>query len=188
VFEMTTNAAVTPLVFFGATNGANPAGGLMQASDGNFYGTTLAGGAYGFGTIFKMTTNAALTTLFSFDGTNGSSPEGTLVQGADGNLYGTTEYGGVGFNGTYGGNGTIFCYPLAAAPGLFAITSMTLRPNGTVQMLLTGPPGNVMCVLASTNLPNWETIATLTNFAGTMQFTDPAATNFGCRFYQLVMP
>jgi glucuronoarabinoxylan endo-1,4-beta-xylanase len=66
--------------------------------------------------------------------------------------------------------------------------SATLLPNRDIQMTMTSWPGNVFRVLASTNLLNWQTIATLTNFTGTMQFTDPVATNFNRRFYQMVTP
>ena len=66
--------------------------------------------------------------------------------------------------------------------------SATLLPNRDVQLTMTGLPGNVFRILGSTNLLDWQTIATLTNFTGTVQFTDPAATNFNCRFYQLVTP
>jgi uncharacterized protein (TIGR03437 family) len=64
--------------------------GLVQATDGNFYGTT-SGGANGYGTVFKITPGGALTTLYSFqDGADGADPEAGLIQAADGNFYGTT--------------------------------------------------------------------------------------------------
>ena len=66
----------------------------MQATDGNFYGTTAAGGANGNGTVFKITPSGTLTTLHSFDGTDGSNPIAGLVQATDGNFYGTTATGG----------------------------------------------------------------------------------------------
>ena len=75
-------------------------GGLVQGSDGNFYGTTDGGGAGGGGTVFKMTPAGVLTTLVSFYGANGNNPQAPLVQGSDGNFYGTTEYGGANGLGT----------------------------------------------------------------------------------------
>jgi uncharacterized repeat protein (TIGR03803 family) len=83
--------------------GANPYAGLVQASDGNFYGTTYAGGTNGGnGTVFKMSTNGVLTSLHSFsNGIDGANPFGGLVQGVDGSLYGTTEFSSTGF-------GTVF--------------------------------------------------------------------------------
>jgi uncharacterized repeat protein (TIGR03803 family) len=100
VFRMTPVGVLTTLLDFNGTNGGYCVGGLVQGSDGNFYGTTEGGGAGGGGTVFKMTAAGALTTLVSFNGTNGSGPAAGLVQGSDGNFYGTTEYGGAGARGT----------------------------------------------------------------------------------------
>jgi uncharacterized repeat protein (TIGR03803 family) len=98
VFKITTNGLLTSLYSFtGGTNGANPYAGLVQGSDGNFYGTTLFGAA---GTVFKITTNGALTTLHSFSGIDGANPYAGLVQGSDGNFYGTTYRGGTHDYGT----------------------------------------------------------------------------------------
>ena len=44
----------------------DPYAGLVQGSDGNFYGTTIAGGANSEGTVFKITPSGTLTTLYSF--------------------------------------------------------------------------------------------------------------------------
>jgi uncharacterized repeat protein (TIGR03803 family) len=106
VFRITTNGALTTLVTFNSTNGARPYAGLVQGADGNFYGTTEAGGASGYGTVYSLTTNGTLTTLVSFiNYTNGSYPYGGLVEGADGNFYGTTSSGST--NGSFG-YGTVF--------------------------------------------------------------------------------
>jgi uncharacterized repeat protein (TIGR03803 family) len=79
----------------------------MLASNLNFYGTTAAGGAYGYGTVFKITSEGELTTLYSFCAKSGcpdgQNPLATLVQGTDGNLYGTTSGGGA-----IGNYGTVF--------------------------------------------------------------------------------
>jgi uncharacterized repeat protein (TIGR03803 family) len=87
---------------FGSTpDGANPAAGLTLASDGNFYGTTTAGGASGDGTVFKMTPAGTVTLLHSFAGSSdGSMPMGALVQASNGNLYGTCYSGGANGVGT----------------------------------------------------------------------------------------
>ena len=103
VFRMTANGTLITLASFNySVNGGSPYAGLLQGTDGNFYGTTEDGGTYGDGTVFRMTTNGTLTTLASFNYTNGAYPYAGLVQGADGNFYGTTEDGG-----TYG-DGTVF--------------------------------------------------------------------------------
>src|SRR5208282_5960449 len=102
VFKISTNRALTSLYSFtGSNDGANPDAGLVQGSDGNFYGTTQQGGTNGYGTVFKISTNRALTSLYSFTlGNNGGYPDAGLVQGSDGNFYGTTEYGGTNTLGT----------------------------------------------------------------------------------------
>ena len=78
--------------------------GVIQGLDGNFYGTTIFGGAYGSGTVFKLTPAGVLTTLYSFCAqsgcVDGSLPESQLLQATDGNLYGTTSSGGASDEGT----------------------------------------------------------------------------------------
>jgi uncharacterized repeat protein (TIGR01451 family) len=66
IFELTTNGLLTTLIRFvdlGGTNGLNPETSLTLGPDGNFYGTTFAGGANGNGTVFQVTTNGILATL-----------------------------------------------------------------------------------------------------------------------------
>jgi uncharacterized repeat protein (TIGR03803 family) len=94
VYQMTPAGMLTTLVSFNGTNGSYPAAGLVQGSDGNFYGTTVSGGAGGLGTVFRVTPAGVLTTLVSFGKTNGAAPLAALVQGSDGNFYGTTSLGG----------------------------------------------------------------------------------------------
>ena len=110
VFKVTPAGALTTLYNFCASSncadGKNP-GSLVQASDGNLYGTTLAGGANSQGTIFRITLAGALSTLHSFATTDGAGPYAGLIQASDGNLYGTTSLGGAS------GDGTIFRASLA---------------------------------------------------------------------------
>ena len=103
VFKITSNGTVTTLYSFCSLNncadGNDSLASLIQASDGNFYGTTNGGGAHSAGTVFKITPEGTLTTLYSFcvSGSpcaDGNGPEGSLVQGSDGNFYGSTYLGG----------------------------------------------------------------------------------------------
>jgi uncharacterized repeat protein (TIGR03803 family) len=85
-------------------DGSEPFGGLIQASDGNFYGTTFNGGAYNFGTIFRMTPQGKVTTIYNFCAQSGC-PDGEypydgVFQATDGRIYGTTYQGGSGGDGT----------------------------------------------------------------------------------------
>ncbi len=102
VFEITAAGQLTTLYNFcaqtGCPDGYGP-GGLVLATDGNFYGTTYNGGAYRYGTVFKITAGGNLTTLHSFDSTDGAIPNG-LVQASDGNFYGPAEEGGAYGYGT----------------------------------------------------------------------------------------
>jgi uncharacterized repeat protein (TIGR03803 family) len=97
---MSSTGKFTTLHVFNGSDGANPFAGLVQGSDGNFYGTTEEGGDYGFGTVFKITANGTLTILHSFNNTDGAYPIGGLVQATDGSFYGTTSFGGPKLAGT----------------------------------------------------------------------------------------
>jgi uncharacterized repeat protein (TIGR03803 family) len=109
IFKLTTNGTFTSLYSFNGTNdGGNPYAGLVQGSDGNFYGTTFNGGTNGYGTVFEFATNGVLTTLVSFGNTNGAYPQAGVIQGSDGNFYGTTTAGGAYTNQYGSGDGTIF--------------------------------------------------------------------------------
>jgi uncharacterized repeat protein (TIGR03803 family) len=75
--------------FTGGADGAAPQRGLQLDANGNLYGTTPSGGAYGFGTVFKVDQNGNETVLYSFTGgADGGNPYSGLVRDAQGNLYG----------------------------------------------------------------------------------------------------
>jgi uncharacterized repeat protein (TIGR03803 family) len=103
VFKLDTSGVLTVLYSFSGLNndGADPRAGLVGDSDGNLYGTTVAGGSYGSGTVFKLDTSHTLTVLYSFSGGgDGAQPQAGLVRDSDGNLYGTTVAGGSNGSGT----------------------------------------------------------------------------------------
>jgi uncharacterized repeat protein (TIGR03803 family) len=96
----------TTLFNFDGADGQFPSSRLLQATDGNLYGTTYGGGANSSGTVFQIRLNGALKTLHSFCAqsgcADGGQPVAALVQATNGNLYGTTLDGGAH------GGGTIF--------------------------------------------------------------------------------
>src|SRR5439155_14719871 len=97
VFKINAAGSLTTLHSFSGSpgEGANPVAGLVQGSDGNFYGTTGLGGEHYLGTAFKIDPAGNLTTLHSFSGSAGEGvgPLAGLVQASDGNFYGTTALG-----------------------------------------------------------------------------------------------
>jgi len=133
VFRITPSGTLTTLHNFAFTDGGYP-GGLVQATDGNFYGTTQAGS--GLGTIFKMTPSGTLTTLHSFNLTDGDCPSVGLLQATDGNFYGTT-FGGCSTNSS---NGTV--YSLSVGLGPFVKTLLTSgKVSSAVEILGTNLTG-----------------------------------------------
>ena len=128
------DVVVRTLHTFDASHGSGPQANLLQASDGNFYGTTTYGGPDSYGTIFKVTPDGQFKTLFAFDRTNGAYPN-ALVQATDGNFYATTRDGGDNLRGTVfrltpaGKVKTL--YSFSGAPGL----------NNPYGKLVQGPDG-----------------------------------------------
>jgi uncharacterized repeat protein (TIGR03803 family) len=103
-FKLTPDGHETVLHRFGGgTDGVHPEAGLIRDADGNLYGTTQGGGAYGYGTVFELDPSGHETILHSFAGTDGENVVSGLLRDADGNLYGTTLQGG-----NSSGGGTLF--------------------------------------------------------------------------------
>jgi uncharacterized repeat protein (TIGR03803 family) len=101
IFRITPGGALTTEFSFDDTNGRRPVAGLIQATNGKFYGTTDLGGTNQEGTVFEFTPGGPLTELYNFGvGGAGVSPFASLVQATSGNLYGTTPYGGTDEYGT----------------------------------------------------------------------------------------
>jgi uncharacterized repeat protein (TIGR03803 family) len=111
VFKITPSGKYSVLYTFcqlaNCADGANPVAGLIQGTDGNFYGTTEYGGTSTirpYGVAFKLTPAGKLTVLYSFCSlascADGDILYGGLVQATDGNFYGTTVYGGANNRGT----------------------------------------------------------------------------------------
>jgi uncharacterized repeat protein (TIGR03803 family) len=101
VFELTSAGTEKVLYSFGgqSDDGQTPYAGLIFDKKGNLYGTTVYGGAHGYGTIFELTAAGTEKVLYSFGGEpDGANPYAGLTFDKKGNLYGTTYYGGAFFN------------------------------------------------------------------------------------------
>jgi uncharacterized protein (TIGR03437 family) len=144
VFKITPSGTLTTLYRFcalaGCTDGSRPRA-LVQATDGDFYGTTSGGeGDYGngpafFGTVFKITPSGTLTTLYRFCALagcpDGEYPEAGLIQGTDGNFYGTTAFGGTNGGPTGFGAGTVFkITPSGTLTTLYRFCALAGCPDG----------------------------------------------------------
>jgi uncharacterized repeat protein (TIGR03803 family) len=120
IFRVTSDGRFTTLFSFCAQgyplcpDGDEPAAALLQADNGEFYGTTGQGGdttcnaPWGCGTIFSITSGGQLTTLHTFDFSDGAYPSAALIQDYDGNFYGTTGGGGTQLGACTAGCGTLF--------------------------------------------------------------------------------
>ncbi len=124
VFKMThksTGWIFTPLFSFSGPDGNGPSARVMIGADGTLYGTTINGGAAGYGAVFRLQPPAGFcrsfqcpwteTVLYSFQGgTDGAYPEyGDLAFDPQGNIYGTASAGGIdGANCYSGGCGVVY--------------------------------------------------------------------------------
>lgn len=108
VFKITPTGTFSTLYNFcslpACADGRIPFSSLVQATDGNFYGTTFSDGAYSGGTVFELTPAGTLTTAYNFcsvaDCADGSAPYAGLLQATNGSFYGTTYLGGTHNYGT----------------------------------------------------------------------------------------
>ncbi len=185
MFKITTTGTLTTLYSFcsqtNCTDGWGPVGGLIQGSDGNFYGTTAYGGTgvcgeSGCGTIFKITPSGNLTTLYNFcsqaNCADGNTPEAALLQAANRVFYGTTTQGGANNGGTF--------FSLSA--GLNGATASSTSVNLSLSNIVAGSSGPVVMTatvspVSRSGTPS-GTIAFLngSTYVGTSAITAGAAT------------
>jgi uncharacterized repeat protein (TIGR03803 family) len=155
VYKVTPSGTLTGVGDSGLCNtadppvcGQSPEATLVQASNGDLYGTTQTDGAYGQGVIFKMTLGGAFTILHSFcetensesDCLDGNGPYTALVQGTNGDLYGATHNGGAN------GAGTIFQITEAGKfSTLYTFCNVSGCPDGAhpYAALVQGADGNL---------------------------------------------
>jgi len=132
VFKITTNGVFTPVYTFKSltNDGSTPYAGLLQGTNGNFYGTASQGGWNAFGSVFKLTASGAFTELYGFTrihgalltNAEGGNPTAPLIQGTNGNFYGTGPAGGTN------GDGAIF--EITAAGALTRLLSFSNAAEG----------------------------------------------------------
>ena len=187
IFRLTSGGKLTTLYSFcsldACADGEYPYAGLVQATDGNFYGTTDLGGTDGHGTVFKITAGGEFTTLHNFVWNDGANPNGGLVQGTDGSFYGTT-FEGVNDGGNCGANGcgSVFnisvglgeFVDLIAASGKVGAVIEIVGTNlcGATQVLFDGTPASftpITCTEITATVPVGAT-------TGRLQVVVPAGT------------
>lgn len=156
IFKITRKGVLTTLFSFDSWDGAYPYGPLIQANDGNLYGTTRLGGHlggkmcdYGCGTIFRLDVRGDLTVLHRFALTDGALPN-ALLQSTNGLFYATTTSGGSD------GGGTIFSLDMGLAPFVVFVQSfgkvgqtggiLGQGFTGTTGVELNGVPANFTVV------------------------------------------
>jgi uncharacterized repeat protein (TIGR03803 family) len=150
VFKITPAGNFTVLYNMnGTTDGSAPYAGLVQATDGNFYGANANGGTpstncpNGCGTIFKITPGGFFSVLYNFDLTTGQLPYSTLFQHTNGLIYGMTQLGGTGNAGPYcsaGICGVVYSLNIGAAPFVTFVASAA-KVGGTAEILGQGFTG-----------------------------------------------
>lgn len=125
-------------------DGAIPSGGLLRDQLGDLFGTTVAGGAHGYGTVFKLNAQAKETILYSFFGhADGEFPNAGVVRDNAGNIYGTTSAGGEHACSVHGSKGCGVLFKVALDGTETALHTFTGSPDGAnPQGLLHDSAGN----------------------------------------------
>jgi uncharacterized repeat protein (TIGR03803 family) len=184
VFKITPSGQLTTLHSFciqtGCPDGQFPQTGLVQASNGNFYGTTITGGAYGDGTIFEITPSGKLTTLYNVCSQSGC-PDGNyliagLTQATDGNLYGIMNVGGAN------GSGTIFKMTLSGTlTTLYNFCSQSGCPDGQYPSggLVQDTDGNLYGTTPDGGANSYGTVFSLSLGLGPFVETHPTGAKVG---------
>ena len=172
VFKITTAGVVTTLHTFTGSDGRNPLGPLIRATDGNFYGTTQLGGTSNNGTVFKITTGGTFTTLYNFAGSDGSTPTAGLVQATDGNFYGATQTGGTNnlgtvFKITSGGTlTTLYSFGSVAGDGTNPVATLVQGVSGDTNLYGTTQYGGANGAGTVFKITTAGALTTLRSFSG----------------------
>jgi uncharacterized repeat protein (TIGR03803 family) len=137
VFHLVPKQSVTVLHNFPdpdyPNDGTEPTAGLVQASDGNFYGVT-PGGLTGPGVIFEITPSGAYSVLYVFDSSTGAGPGSTPMQHTNGKIYGLAGSGGAD------NQGVLYSFDLGLPPFVRLLPSAG-RIGRTIEFLGQGLTG-----------------------------------------------
>lgn len=161
IFSMAGRAqaqTLTPLAEFDGANGFQPFGSVIQATDGNFYGTTTNGGGHGYGNVYRITPSGEVTSIYNFckrlNCADGETPESTPVLGSDGNLYGTTT----DINGF--GHGTVYKMTLSGElTTLYTFCALAECADGSIPNgLMLASDGNLYGTTFEGGTSGWGTI------------------------------
>ncbi len=181
VFRITADGTLKTIYSFHGSDGNEPDSAVVQANDGNLYGTTSLGGtspncgnSLGCGTVFSINSHGALTTLYNFcvqtNCTDGNLPVAGLVQATDGNFYGTTVQGGSDYTDCMGGCGTVFRITPSGTLSIlhnFELTDGAFPQGALIQatdgnLYGTAPLGGDLSCIDSSDVPGCGTIFTIT--------------------------
>ncbi len=189
IFKLTPPNAYSLLyTFTNGNDGEYPMGGLVQGTDGTFYGTSSVGGSNGSGVLFRVTTSGLFQSLYSFSATgsygfnqDGAGPAAALVQAADGSFYGTTKAGG-----QYG-SGTVFRLTFTPPPPP-AFLSAT-QTAGSLNFTWSAQSGSFYQLQYCTNLAlaNWTNLTGPASAASSTLGASDLAPADAQRFYRVVL-
>src|SRR6202021_1583863 len=78
------DGAVTPIAQFPTTSYLNTVVCPAEANDGNYYGTSVSGGKYGYGYAYQLTSSGALNIFYNYTGQgDDAAPDSPPVQASD---------------------------------------------------------------------------------------------------------
>ena len=146
IYRIAPDGQITVLTVFNGANGYYPTAGLVEGTDGNFYGSPRVAGPDGAWTsFFRISSAGSFTNICSlYGGTNSFTPEYAMILASDGNFYGTTTYGGAGYNESGGSSGGGTVFKLTPA-GEFTLLNSFTGTNGYQPMgrLMQSTNGNI---------------------------------------------
>jgi len=158
VFKLTPSAngwTESVLYHFNNADGALPSYGVVFDDQGNMYGTTELGGAYGWGEVYELSPLGSVyaeTVLHNFLGPeDGKGPVG-LIRDSAGNLYGTTQTEGLE------GAGTVFEFTYLDGSWQFNVLYSFYGGDGPSALLTLDAAGNLYGTTVGTGSYGWGVV------------------------------